>query len=149
MTAAPAELVPASCCDRCGRTVAPPVPFCPDDGTPMRVTSTPGYGEVISFTTLHSPPAGFASPLHLALVQLDGGPRFFCHGTGIRGLRPGARVSIESIDQVYYFSTLSLVERAGLFWRRRARVGERLSAVARSSVKRLTRHAAAARRSEK
>ena len=149
MTPPPAELVPASRCERCGRAVAPPVPFCPDDGAPMGVTSTPGYGEVISFTTLHSPPTGFASPLHLALVQLDGGPRFFCHGTDTRGLRPGARVSIEAIDQVYYFSTLTLVERAGLFWRRRgARVGERLSAMTRSSLKRLTRPVGSARRSE-
>lgn len=140
MTAAPAEMVPMARCERCRRAVAPPVPFCPDDGAPMQLASTPGYGEVVSFTTLHSPPTGFASPLHLALVQLDGGPRFFCHGTDVHGLRPGARVSIEAVDQVYYFSTLGLVERAGLFWRRGgARVGARLSAMARSSVKRLRR----------
>jgi len=87
-----------------------------------------------------SPPTGFASPLHLALVQLDGGARFFCHGAETRGLRLGARVTIEAVDQVYYFSALSLAERAGLFWRRRsARVGQRLSAVVRSGAKRLVR----------
>jgi len=135
-----AESIPASRCTRCGRLVAPPAPFCPDDGAPMRETTTPGYGEVVSFTTLHSPPTGFASPLHLALVQLDGGARFFCHGAETRGLRLGARVTIEAVDQVYYFSALSLAERAGLFWRRRsARVGQRLSAVVRSGAKRLVR----------
>ena len=134
------ERVPASRCPRCGRVCAPPARFCPDDGAPMGVTTVPAYGEVLSYTTLHSPPTGFTSPLHLALVQLDGGAKFFCHGADTRGLKLGARVSIEAVDQVYYFSTLSLAERAGLFWRRGgARASERLSAFARSAAKRLTR----------
>ena len=134
------ERIPASRCDRCARVTAPPARFCPDDGTPMGPTSLPRYGEVISFTTLHSPSTGFSSPLHLALVELDEGAKFFCHGAGTRGLRLGARVAIEAVDQIYYFSTLNLVERAGLFWRRRgARVGERLSSVAKSAAKRLIR----------
>jgi hypothetical protein len=134
------EPVPASRCPRCGRVSAPPARFCPDDGASMMATSLPGYGEVVSFTTLHSPPTGFTSPLHLALVKLDGGARFLCHGSETRGLRLGARVSNEAIDQVYYFSTLSLAERAGLFWRRGgAHAGERLSAFARSAAKRLFR----------
>ena len=134
------ELIPASRCSRCGRVCAPPAHFCPDDATPMEVTTLPGYGEVISFTTLHSPPTGFASPLHMALVQLEEGAKFFCHGTRTRGLRLGARVAIEAVDQVYYFSTLGLAERAAIFWRRGGtRAGERLSAFARSAAKRLTR----------
>ncbi|PYM66614.1 MAG: hypothetical protein DMD79_02615 [Candidatus Rokuibacteriota bacterium] len=123
------ERILASRCERCARVTAPPARFCPDDGTPMGPTSLARYGEVISFTTLHSPPTGFSSPLHLALVELDEGAKFFCHGADTRGLRLGARVA-----------TLSLVERAGLFWRRRgARVGERLSSVAKSAAKRLIR----------
>jgi hypothetical protein len=106
----------------------------------MDPTSVPAYGEVISFTTLYSPPTGFASPLHMALVELRGGARFFCHGADTRGLRPGTRVAIEAVDQVYYFSTLSLAERAAMFWSRRgAPVTERLSAFARSAAKRLAR----------
>jgi hypothetical protein len=106
----------------------------------METTTVPGYGEVVSFTTLYSPPTGFASPLHLALVELDGGAKFLCHGVGTRGLRMGARVTIEAVDQIYYFSTLSLLERAGLFWRRRGeRTSARLSAFARSAAKRLRR----------
>ena len=103
----------------------------------MEPTTVRGYGEVISFTTLHSPPTGFASPLHMALVQLDGGARVFCHGSETRGLKMGARVSLEAVDQVYYFSTLSLGERARLFWRRRAGATERVAAFARSAAKRL------------
>src|SRR5438093_6018428 len=128
------ERIPASRCPQCGRLVAPPARFCPDDARPMERTTLAGYGEVISFTTLHSPPAGFASPLHMALVALDGGANFFCHGSATRGLKIGARVSIEAVDQVYYFATLSLAERANLFWRRGgARTTERLASFARSA----------------
>ena len=97
------EPIPASRCPRCGRTCAPPARFCPDDATPMEGLEVPGYGEIISYTTLHSPPTGFASPLHMALVQLEGGAKFFCHGAETRGLKMGARVTIEAVDQVYYF----------------------------------------------
>ncbi len=135
------EPIPASRCPRCGRLCAPPARFCPDDASQMALTEVAGYGEILSFTTLHSPPAGFAAPLHMALVQLEGGVKFFCHGAETRGLKVGARVAIEAVDQVYYFSTLSLGERALLFWRRGGvRAGERLSAFARSAAKRLTRH---------
>lgn len=106
----------------------------------MEPAALPAYGEVISFTTLHSPPTGFAAPLHMALVELPGGAKFFCHGAETRGLRPGARVAIEAVDHVYYFSTLSLAERAALFWRRGgARATERLAAFAKSAAQRLAR----------
>ena len=135
-----AGAIPASRCPRCGRTCAPPARYCPDDGSVMAATTVPAHGEVVSFTTLYSPPTGFASPLHLALVELPGGAKFFCHGAGTKGLRPGARVSIESVDDIYYFSTLSLAERAALFWRRRAETASgRLSAFAKSAAKRLLR----------
>jgi hypothetical protein len=106
----------------------------------MAAASLPAHGEVVSFTILYSPPTGFASPLHLALVELPGGARFFCHGADTKGLRPGSRVSIEAVDDIYYFSTLSLAERAALFWRRRAETATgRLSAFAKSAAKRLLR----------
>jgi hypothetical protein len=108
----------------------------------MTRTEVPGYGEVLSFTTLHSPPSGFASPLHMALVEMEGGVRFFCHGTATRGLKVGSRVSIEAVDQIYYFSMLGLGERARLFWRRGGiRATQRLAAFARSAAKRLARTA--------
>jgi hypothetical protein len=134
------EAIPASQCPRCGRLCAPPARFCPDDGAVMAPASVPGHGEVVSFTTLYSPPTGFASPLHMALVELPGGARCFCHGQDTKGLRLGSRVAIEAVDQIYYFSTLSLGERAALFWRRRAETAtERLSGFARSAAKRLLR----------
>jgi hypothetical protein len=106
----------------------------------MAPASVPARGEVVSFTTLYSPPTGFASPLHLALVELPGGAKFFCHGTGTKGLRLGARVAIEAVDDIYYFSTLSLAGRAALFWRRRAETATgRVSAFAKSAAKRLLR----------
>jgi hypothetical protein len=106
----------------------------------MTAAALPARGEVVSFTTLHSPPTGFASPLHLALVELPGGAKFFCHGTETKGLRLGSRVAIEAVDDIYYFSTLSLAERAALFWRRRAETATgRLSGFAKSAAKRLFR----------
>ena len=137
---APDGVIAASRCPRCARTCAPPARYCPDDGLVMTPVTVPAHGEVVSFTTLYSPPTGFASPLHLALVELPGGAKFFCHGAGTKGLRPGARVSIEAVDDIYYFSTLSLAERAALFWRRRAETATgRLSAFAKSAAKRLLR----------
>ena len=85
------DLIPASRCKRCGRVVTPPARFCPDHPALMEPISIDGYGEVVSFTTLHSPPEGFRSPLHIALVALDGGARLFCHGEGTRGIRVGSR----------------------------------------------------------
>lgn len=136
----PDGVIAASHCPRCARTCAPPARFCPDDGSVMTPVTVPAHGEVVSFTTLYSPPTGFASPLHLALVELPGGAKFFCHGTGTKGLRPGSRVAIEAVDDIYYFSTLSLAGRAALFWRRRAETATgRVSAFAKSAAKRLLR----------
>jgi hypothetical protein len=54
----------------------------------------------------------------------------------------GSRVSIEAVDQIYYFSMLSLGERARLFWRRGGiRATQRVAAFARSAAKRLARTA--------
>jgi hypothetical protein len=54
----------------------------------------------------------------------------------------GTQVTIEAVDQIYYFSTLNLAERAALFWRRRgAPATKGLSAFARSAAQRLLRRA--------
>jgi hypothetical protein len=118
--------------------VAPPAPYCPRHPVAMAPTTVPGAGVIVSFTTLHSPPEGFRSPLHIALVELEGGARFVCHGAvpETRGLKIGAAVAIEAIDNVYYFSHLGAVDRARLFWRRAGRAGDRVNAIARSLAKR-------------
>lgn len=133
------ESIAASRCPRCGTVVAPPERFCPHHPVAMEPTAVPGAGEVLAFTTLHSPPEGFRSPLHIALVELEGGARFVCHGAETRGLRVGARVAVEAVDDVYYFSHLGVVDRARLFWRRAGRAGDRVNAITRSLGKRLWR----------
>ena len=128
----------ASRCPRCRRLVVPPASLCPDHPVKMEGAALPPLGEVVSFTTLHSPPEGFRAPLHIALVELEGGARFFCHGAAqTRGLRVGATVAIEAVDDVYYFSQLGALDRARLFWRRAGRAGDRVNAIARSVVKRV------------
>jgi acyl-CoA-associated DUF35 OB-fold domain-containing protein len=112
--------------------VAPPAMYCPYHPVAMTPAELSGVGEIVSFTTLHTPPEGFRSPLHIAIVELDGGGRFVCHGAGTR-----APVAIEAVDNVYYFSHLGAMERARLFWRRTGRAGDRVNAIARSLAKRV------------
>ena len=133
------ETIPVSRCPRCQTVVAPPALHCPRHPVAMEQTTAPGIGEIVSFTTLHSPPEGFRSPLHIALVELDGGARFVCHGAETRGLRIGSKVAIEAIDQIYYFAHLGTLDRARLFWRRAGRAGDRVNAIARSVVKRVVK----------
>ena len=103
----------------------------------MTPTELAGVGEVLTFTTLNAPPEGFRSPLHIALVELEDGARFVCHGAGTQGLKVGASVAIEAIDNVYYFSHLGTLDRARVFWRRAGRAGDRVNAIARSLAKRV------------
>ena len=130
------ETIPASRCSRCGFVVAPPATYCPHHPVTMLPTTLRGTGEIVSFTTLHSPPEGFRSPLHIAIVELEKGARFLCHGAGTRGVKIGSLVAIEAVDNIYYFSHLGALDRARLFWRRAGRAGDRVNAIARSVAKR-------------
>src|SRR5437762_13632385 len=69
------ETIDASRCPRCDAVVAPPATWCPWHPVPMTPTSVRGVGQVITFTTLHAAPEGFRSPLHIAIVELEGGAR--------------------------------------------------------------------------
>ena len=80
-----AQSIDASRCPRCERMVVPPAHYCPDHPVPMAPASVPGMGEIVSFTTLHSPPEGFKAPLHTALIQLEGGARLFWRRAGAGG----------------------------------------------------------------
>ena len=131
------ETIAASRCPRCALVVAPPASFCPRHPATMTPVDLPGVGEIVTFTRLHSPPEGFRSPLHIALVELEDGARFVCHGAETRGLKVGASVAIEAIDNVYYFSHLGTLDRARIFWRRAGRAGDRVNAIARSLTKRV------------
>ena len=131
------ETIAASRCPRCDAVVAPPAPYCPRHPVAMIPVGLPGIGEVVSFTTLHSPPEGFRSPLHIALVELEEGARFVCHGAETRGLKMGSTVAIEAIDNVYYFAHLGTLDRARIFWRRAGHAGDRVNAIAQSVAKRI------------
>ena len=129
------ETIAASRCAQCGRLVVPPAPICPDHPVAMEPAFVTGVGEVVSFTTLHSPPEGFKAPLHIALVELEGGARLFCHGEETRGVRIGSRVSVEAVDSVFYFSHMGFADRARLFWHRAGARGEKLASISKSFVK--------------
>jgi len=129
------ETLEASRCPRCRKMVAPPARLCPEHPVPMEPWSVPAVGEVVSFTTLHSPPEGFRSPLHIAIVELEGGARLFCHGEETRGVKIGSRVSVEDVDSVFYFSHLGFADRARMFWRRAGYRGEKVAAIGKSFVK--------------
>ncbi len=126
--------LPASRCPRCHRLVVPPARLCPDHPVTMEAATVPNVGEVVSFTTLHSPPEGFKAPLHIALVELDGGARLFCHGEETRGIRIGSSVGVESLDNVFYFSHMGFADRARLFWRRAGASGEKVASITKSVV---------------
>lgn len=124
----------ASQCPRCRRLIIPPTARCPDHWVRMEGAVVPNTGEVVSFTTLHSPPEGFRSPLHIALVELDGGARLFCHGEETKGVKIGSTVAVENVDSVFYFSHMGFADRARLFWRRAGARGEKVAAISKSLV---------------
>lgn len=132
---APPATIAASRCPRCRRLVVPPAARCPDHPAPMEAAAVGNVGEVVSFTTLFSAPEGFRSPLHIALVELPGGARLFCHGEDTRGMKIGSRVSVEAVDAVFYFSHLGFADRARLFWRRAGARGEKVASITKSLVK--------------
>jgi hypothetical protein len=130
-----AETLAASRCPRCRKVVAPPARLCPDHPVAMEPCEVQAVGEVVSFTTLHSPPEGFRSPLHIAIVELESGARLFCHGEETVGVKIGSRVAVEDVHSVFYFSHLGFADRARLFWRRAGYRGEKIAAISKSFVK--------------
>src|SRR4029434_9928997 len=98
--------IAASRCPRCQRLVVPPAARCPDHTAAMEAATVANVGEVVSFTTLYSPPEGFRSPLHIALVELPGGARLFCHGEDTQGMKIGSRLAAEAGGYAFYFSAL-------------------------------------------
>lgn len=63
-------------CADCDVTTFPPGPVCPHcHGTDLRWTEDDGRGEIYAFTRQHRTAEGFDSPIVLATVDLDSGPR--------------------------------------------------------------------------
>jgi DUF35 OB-fold domain, acyl-CoA-associated len=129
------ELIAGSRCPRCRSLVVPPAASCPFHGLAMEPAGVPAVGDVISFTTLHSPPEGFRAPLHIALVELEGGARIFCHSDDTKGIKIGSSVSIEEQDSIFYFSSLGVADRARLFWRRAGARGEKAAAISKALLR--------------
>ena len=130
------ETVAASRCPDCGWVVAPPARICPRHPVEMTPVELSGYGSVLSYTTLTVAPEGFKPPLHIAVVELSGGARIFCHGRQTRQLKIGRRVAIEQVDGIFYFASLGIADRVSLFWKRRGAAPERTRDAAKSAVKR-------------
>src|SRR5215472_12078064 len=120
------QVIAASRCPRCERVVVPPARLCPDHPVAMEPVSVPGVGEVVTFTTLHSPPEGFKAPFHIALIELEGGARLFCHGAETRGIRIGAGVGVGALDNGCDLCHKRSADRARLLWRRAGARGEKV-----------------------
>ena len=130
------ETIAGSRCPDCGWMVAPPVRICPRHPVEMSPVEIPGYGSVLSYTILTAAPEGFKPPLHIAVVELPGGARIFCHGNETRALKIGRRVAIEEVDGIFYFASLGIADRVSMFWKRRGAAPERTRDAVKSAVKR-------------
>jgi malonyl-CoA/methylmalonyl-CoA synthetase len=131
------ELIRASRCPRCGSTLVPPVRICPDHPVQTEPVVIAGYGTVRSYTTLSSAPEGFKGPLQIALVELAGGARIFCHGKDGRDLKIGRSVIIEQVDGVFYFAHLNVADRLALFWKRGGTARARAAGAMKGTAKRV------------
>lgn len=133
----PDGAIPASRCS-CGGVAAPPTRFCHRCGRETEATSLPNFGTILSYTILHSPPAGFSAPLSIALVELAEGVKFICHGhtNELKGLKVGRQVRIESGGNIYYFSAMTFRERAELFWRRRGETTDKVKTILKTLFRR-------------
>ena len=130
------ETVAASRCPDCGWVVAPPARICPRHPVEMTPLELSGYGSILSYTTAMIAPEGFKPPLHIAVVELHGGARIFCHGKETRALKIGQRVVIEQVDGIFYFASLGIADRLTMFWKRRGAAPERTRDAVKSAVKR-------------
>ncbi len=131
------EMIRASRCPRCGRNFVPPIRICPDHPVETEPAVVSGYGSVVSYTSLSSGPEGFKAPLQIAMVELSGGARIFCHGKEESGLRIGRRVLIEQVDGIFYFAHLNLADRVALFWKREGTAHVRTGSGIKGTGKRL------------
>lgn len=90
-------------CDGCGTMRCPPGPSCPECHS-FAWTTRPlaGTGTVFSYTVHHHPPlAGFATPLPVALVEMDEAIRMIgpMDDTSLDRLHIGARVATTFVER--------------------------------------------------
>ncbi|ABQ68374.1 protein of unknown function DUF35 [Rhizorhabdus wittichii RW1] len=90
-------------CDGCGALRCPPGPSCPECRS-FAWTALPlgGTGRIFSYTVHHHPPlAGFATPLPVALVEMDEAIRMVgpMDDTAPDRLRIGARIATRFVER--------------------------------------------------
>jgi len=79
-------------CEKCGELYFPPRVLCKKCGEKTVKFKFSGRGEIISYTTVHSPPAGFQKPYSLAIIRLEEGPIVLGMLTGTNPPKIGAKV---------------------------------------------------------
>jgi uncharacterized OB-fold protein len=96
----------------CGQILIPPKDrcvLCSGETEPVHI---PDKGRILTYTILHTTPAGFDSPLILGLIELDGlrnkentkSPKLVCIGDiNEKDLKIGIQVRVEQIENKYYF----------------------------------------------
>lgn len=96
----------------CGQILIPPKDRCVLCTSHTELVQIPGKGRILTYTILHTTPAGFDSPLTLGLIELDGLqkkdntklPKLVCIGDiDEKDVKIGLKVSVEQIEDKYYF----------------------------------------------
>ena len=87
-------------CDVCDHAYFPPAPVCPDcHGDRVSWTEIDATGEIYAYTRQHRTADGFESPIVLATVDLDAGPRVLVRmDDEYAELEIGAPVVIRPVD---------------------------------------------------
>lgn len=79
-------------CEKCGELYYPPRTLCKQCGERTTEFKFSGKGEIVSYTTVHSPPSGFQKPYSLAIIKLEEGPTVLGMLTNTSIPKIGARV---------------------------------------------------------
>jgi len=109
-------LLAATMC-KCGAIHVPPRARCINCTLPTKSIEILDIGKILTFTILHATPAGFDSPLILGLIELEleperkqsesMSPKVVCLGKISEDeLEIGMNVSIENVDDTYFFSKI-------------------------------------------
>ena len=72
--------------------------YCPSCGKAMDEAKFKTDGILLTFTTLWSPPEGFAPPVGIGLVELEGGARVLCQIDPEKEYGVGDAVTLEYRD---------------------------------------------------
>jgi len=95
-----------------------------------------GTGILETYTVLHTPPEGFASPLVLGLIRDPAGNRIFARGIGHDRLKIDRQVYIRPLGGITYFTQRSMWRKAKVICRKNYRkYNRRVSSVVHNLVK--------------